>query len=80
MKNLNISLFKGYSDKCPSTAALADIVNLIRESSAVQEHTEKHRYFLAHGNDAAARREKIVQPVLCSGRTLRRRQGARAHT
>lgn len=62
MKNFTISLFKGYSDTCPSNTALTDIVQLIRESSAVREHTEKHRYFLAHGNASAARREKSSSP------------------
>ena len=62
MNNLSLSLFKGYSDKCPSTVTLAEIINLIHESSVVRDHTEKHRYFLSQGNAAAARREKSSTP------------------
>ena len=62
MNNKKISLFKGYSDICPNPVTLADIVGLIRQSTAVREHTEKHRYFLAHGNATAAKREKSSCP------------------
>ena len=62
MNKLILSLFKGYSDKSPSTVTLAEIINLIHESSVVRDHTEKHRYFLSQGNAAAARREKSSTP------------------
>ena len=62
MQTKSISLFKGYSDKCPRTVTLAEVINLIRESSVVRDHTEKHRYFLSQGNDVAAHREKSSTP------------------
>lgn len=62
MEQTSLSLFKGYSDKSPSTATLAEVINLIRESPAVRDHTEKHRYFLSQGNAIAARREKSSCP------------------
>ena len=62
MNNMILSLFKGYSDKSPSPVTLAEVINLIRESQAVRDHTEKHRYFRAQGNDTAARREKFSCP------------------
>ena len=62
MQNTTLSLFKGYSDKCPNSVTLAEVINLIRESQAVREHTEKHRYFREQGNDTAARREKHSCP------------------
>ena len=62
MNNMILSLFKGYSDKSPSSVTLAEVINLIRESQAVRDHTEKHRYFRAQGNDTAARREKFSCP------------------
>ena len=49
MNNMILSLFKGYSDKSPSSVTLAEVINLIRESQAVRDHTEKHRYFRAQG-------------------------------
>ena len=62
MIHLTLSLFKGYSDKSPSTVTLAEIINLIRESPVVRDHTEKHRCFLSQGNVPAARREKSSTP------------------
>ena len=62
MNNMILSLFKGYSDKSPSPVTLAEVINLIRESQAVRDHTEKHRHFRAQGNDTAARREKFSCP------------------
>lgn len=62
MNHSTLSLFKGYSDKSPSSVTLAEVINLVRESPVVRDHTEKHRYFLLQGNVVAARREKFSTP------------------
>lgn len=62
MKNAMLSLFKGYSDTCPTETTLQEIVNLIKNDASVQDHTEKHRYYMMHGQTAAADREKAACP------------------
>ena len=62
MKNKIFSLFRGYSDICPATISLQEIIQQIRESPSLRDHTEKHRYFLSLGNSTAARREKSSCP------------------
>lgn len=58
MRNISISLFKGYSDTQPTEVTLQHVVNLIKNDALVREHTEKHRYYAAHGQTNAAAREK----------------------
>lgn len=44
MKNLTLSLFKGYFDTSGKEVALAEVVRLIRDDQRVKELTEKYRY------------------------------------
>ena len=44
MKNLTLSLFKGYFDTSGREVTLAEIVCLIRDDQRVKEQTEKYRY------------------------------------
>lgn len=44
MKNLTLSLFKGYFDTSGREVALAEVVRLIRDDQRVKEQTEKYRY------------------------------------
>lgn len=62
MENYPISLFKGYSDTHPTDSTLQAVVGMLRDDRAVAEHTEKHRYYLQHGQSAAAAREKSSCP------------------
>lgn len=62
MENQTVSLFKGYSDTCPVETPLQAIVTLLRDNHSVAEHTEKHRYYLKHGQNTAAAREKASCP------------------
>ncbi|WP_274972485.1 BT4734/BF3469 family protein [Bacteroides fluxus] len=62
MKNISISLFKGYSDTLPAEVTLQQVVNLIKNDTSVREHTEKHRYYAAQGQTNAAAREKSSCP------------------
>ena len=62
MKNISISLFKGYSDIQPTEVTLQYVVNLIKNDALVRERTEKHRYYAAQGQPNAAAREKSSCP------------------
>lgn len=62
MKNISVSLFKGYSDIQPIEVTLQHVVNLIKNDTSVREHTEKHRYYAAKGQTKAAAREKSSSP------------------
>ncbi len=62
METNTLSLFRGYSDTCPSSASLDDIVRTIRQDPSLREHTEKHRYYLSQDNRYAAGREKSSCP------------------
>lgn len=44
MKNLKLSLFKGYFDTSGKEVTLAEVVHLIRDDQRVKEQTEKYRY------------------------------------
>lgn len=44
MKNLTLSLFKGYFDTSGREVTLAEVVRLIRDDQRVKELTEKYRY------------------------------------
>lgn len=44
MKNLTLSLFKGYFDTSGKEVTLAEVVRLIRDDQRVKELTEKYRY------------------------------------
>lgn len=58
MKNMPISLFKGYSDTCPTEVSLQHVVNLIRQDLSIASLTQKHRYYLQKQLTDAAQREK----------------------
>ena len=45
MKELQLSLFKGYPDTVPDTITLQGIINLIQNDPSVRDHTEKYRYY-----------------------------------
>lgn len=62
MEKTTFSLFKGYSDTCPSETTLAHLLYLIREDQTVKNHTEKHRYYRSEGYQAPASREKASCP------------------
>lgn len=62
MKNIPLSLFKGYSDTCPQDVTLQQIVNLIQSDPTVHDHTEKYRYYRNLGNTHAAEKEKSSCP------------------
>lgn len=62
MKNITISLFKGYSDIQPIEVTLQHVVSLIKNDALVREHTEKHRYYAEQGQTNAAAREKSSCP------------------
>lgn len=62
MKKTEISLFRGYSDTCPSATTLEHIVRLIREDETLKSHTAKYRYYRSRGLDAPADREKSSSP------------------
>lgn len=62
MENIQLSLFKGYSDTCPQDVTLQQIVNLIHSDPTVRDHTEKYRYYCNLGNTHAAGKEKSSCP------------------
>ena len=62
MEKTTFSLFKGYSDTCPSETTLAHLLHLIREDQTVKNHTEKYRYYRSEGYQAPASREKASCP------------------
>lgn len=62
MENIQLSLFKGYSDTCPQDTGLQQIVHLIRTDPTLRDHTEKHRYYRSLGNTNAAGKEKSSCP------------------
>lgn len=62
MRQITLSLFRGYSDTCPSVTTLGQIIHLIREDETVKNHTEKYRYYRSQGLDTAAGREKASCP------------------
>ena len=62
MKELQLSLFKGYPDIVPDTITLQGIINLIQNDPSVRDHTEKYRYYHEQGNLSAAAREKSSCP------------------
>ena len=62
MKNIQLSLFKGYSDTNPENINLQEVVNLIQSDQLVRDRTEKHRYYLSLNNQHAAGREKSSCP------------------
>ena len=62
MRNILLSLFKGYSDTCPTDTPLGNIVEMIRHHAATAERTEKYRYFLHHNEAQPASREKSGCP------------------
>ena len=62
MEKTTFSLFKGYSDTCPSETTLAHLLHLIREDQTVKNHTEKHRYYRSEGYQAPASQEKASCP------------------
>ncbi len=62
MKELQLSLFKGYPDTVPDTITLQGIINLIQNDPSVRDHTEKYRYYHEQGSLSAAAREKSSCP------------------
>ena len=81
MRDILLSLFKGYSDTCPTDTPLGDIVEMIRSHAATAERTEKHRYFLSHNEAQPASREKkgglcfAVSVRFCNGKNKANIQG-----
>lgn len=67
MEKIQISLFKGYADTCPTEVDLNTVINLMRDNRAVAEHTDKHRYYLQQGQTTAAAREKASCPCFAVG-------------
>ncbi len=67
MENTSISLFKGYADTCPAEATLQTVIDLLRNSQAVADHTRKHRHYLQQQQAAAAAREKAACPCFAVG-------------
>ena len=62
MKDLRLSIFRGYADTCPADTSLANIVEMIRCHAGIAAHTEKHRYNLQQGWKLEAAREKSSCP------------------
>lgn len=62
IENIQLSLFKGYSDTCPQDITVQQIVNLIQHDPTVRDHTEKYRYYRSLGNTHAAEKEKSSCP------------------
>lgn len=62
MKEILISLFKGYSDTQPAETTIQQVINLIKNDALICEHTEKHRYYAKQGLTDAAAREKAACP------------------
>jgi hypothetical protein len=62
MTEIKISLFKGYSDMQPTENTLQEVVNLIKNDALVRDRTEKHRYYTAQKQKAAAAQEKSSCP------------------
>ncbi len=62
MEKTLVSLFKGYADTCPVEVPLKTVIELLRDSRTVNEHTEKHRYYLEQKQVTAAAREKASCP------------------
>ena len=62
MKDLRLSIFRGYADTCPADTSLANIVEMIRCHADIAAHTEKHRYNLQQGWKLEAAREKSSCP------------------
>ena len=75
MRNILLSLFKGYSDTCPTDTPLENIVEMIRCHAATAERTEKHRYYLRHNEAQPASREK--KGGLCFAVSVRFSHGKR---
>ena len=75
MRNILLSLFKGYSDTCPTDTPLENIVEMIRCHAATAERTEKHRYYLRHNEAQPASREK--KGGLCFAVSVRFSNGKR---
>lgn len=61
-ENIQLSLFKGYSDTCPQDISLQQIVSLIQSDPNVRDHTEKYRYYHSADNTHAAEKEKSSCP------------------
>jgi hypothetical protein len=62
MKEILISLFKGYSDMHPAKTTIRQVVDLIKNDALISEHTEKHRHYAKQGLTDAANREKAACP------------------
>ena len=45
MEDITFSLFKGYADTLPADATLNEIIRMIRQDPAVEERTQKYRYY-----------------------------------
>lgn len=58
MKNITVSLFKGYSDVQPTEVSLQQVVALIKNDASVRDHTDKHRYYVEQGQATTAAQEK----------------------
>lgn len=76
MKNMTVSLFKGYSDTVPTEVSLSHVAELIRRDRQVEEHTRKHRHYREQQQPAAAAREKAACP--CFAVSVRFDGGKRA--
>lgn len=62
MKEILISLFKGYSDMQPTETTIRQVADFIKNDTLVCEHTEKHRYYAQQGLTDAATKEKAACP------------------
>ena len=60
MKELQLSLFKGYPDTVPDTITLQGIINLIQNAPSVRDHTEKYRYYHEQGSLSAAAKAGLL--------------------
>lgn len=62
MKDITISLFKGYSDTQPTESTLQKVVELIKANTLIGDHTEKYHYYMSQGQNAVAAQEKASCP------------------
>lgn len=62
MRDFPVSLFKGYTDTCPTETSVALVAETIRTSAVLAGHTERHRQYVEQGKASAASREKRACP------------------
>ncbi len=62
MNEIQLSLFKGYADTCPTDVPFSTVITLLRENVFIKEHTGKYRTFTGSSQLRAAGREKAGTP------------------